>query len=209
VRSALTLALVLCGSAAAAQSMEGTGRVTVLGGWRYSPNDHFLRSARAAGFEPTASPGGPQLTGTFAYAATSALEVAVDLFAGTERLRLQGAEAVSSTTYGALVGFRAFSPLGTRGTVIPNGGLALGPGLAYTAGGPEGGSSERLITVYAGMVGLSWRLSDTFALSADVRLLLGRGFVPGISGLNAGGLWGGLGATWIFPGEPERRSAVR
>ncbi len=200
------LAALLCAGAAQAAYPEGTGRITLTGGWRYTPNDHFLRSARAAGLEGTPSPGGPQLTGTFAYAATGGLEVAVDLFGGTERISLQGADAVSSTTYGALVGARGFWPLGRW---VPNLGLALGPALVYTAGGPEQESAERLITCYAATAGLTFLMSDTFALSLDARLLLGRGWVPGISGINGGGVWAGIGASWLFPGEPSRPGAIR
>ena len=43
----------------------------------------------------------------------------------------------------------------------------------------------------------------------DVRYLLARGVVPNVSSINAGGLWAGLGFTWIFPAEPDRQGAIR
>ncbi len=204
-------ALAACASSAEAraQSLEGTGRVTLTGGWRYTPNDYFQGRAAEAGFTASPSAGGPQAVGTFAYAATSSLEVAVDLFAGAERIELAGTKPLSSATYGAMIGFRSFWPLGAEGTVVPNAGLALGPMLAWTTGGPEDVSTERLATVYAASAGVSVRLSETFGLALDVRYLLARGLVPGISGINMGGLWAGVGATWFLPGEPSRRGAVR
>ncbi len=203
-------ALLASSTPASAQSLEGSGRVTLTGGWRVTHNEHFRERAEAAGFTLTPSPGGPQAVGTFAYAATSSLEVAIDLFAGAERLRLSGGvDPVTSATYGALIGFRTFWPLGDAGNVIPNAGLALGPALAWTTGGPEGGTHERIVTAYAASAGLTWRLTDTFGLALDVRYLVARGVVRGISGVNAGGLWAGIGATWFFAGEPSRRGAIR
>ena len=199
----VTTFAVLLASAACAQSLEGMGRVTIHPGWRYTPNDAFRASAAAAGHPLTRpSPGGPQLTGTFAYAATSSIEVAIDLFAGYETLRLEATDALTSVTYGALAGFRAFTVPGDDRWVL-HAGLGLGPVLVYTSGGPLPGPTERLVTGYAAVVGLSYRIAETLSLSADARWLLARGIVSEIGGINGGGAWAGIGLTWWIPSEPS------
>jgi hypothetical protein len=204
---ALLLGGALWLSDARAESLEGVGRVGVHPGWRWTPNDHFRSSAAAAGHPiGPPSPGGPQITGTFAYAATSSIEVAIDLFAGYESLRMEGTPDVASITYGALVGFRAFAPLGERW--VPCAGLGLGPVLVYTSGGPGAGPTERLVTGYAAIAGISYRIGDTLSVSADARWLLARGMVAEIGGVNGGGAWAGVGLTWWVPSEPSRIGAV-
>ena len=201
------IAVLLAAAPAGAQGLEGTGRISLVAGWRYTPNDHFARSAQEAGFPlARASAGGPQGTGTFAYAASDALEVAIDLFAGYEALDLTNADDLSSVSYGALLGVRAYWVLGP---LRPNIGLGLGPALIYTQGGPAGHLVERLVTAYAATAGFTWRLSNTLGLHVDVRYLLARGMAEDIGGVNAGGLWGGVGVTWYFAGEPSRPGAVR
>jgi hypothetical protein len=201
--------LLSCG--ARAQSLEGMGRITVHPGWRYTPNDAFRTSAAQAG-HPLARPsrGGPQITGTFAYAATSSIEVTIDLFAGYETLRLEATEALTSVTYGALAGFRAFALLGDDRWVL-HAGLGLGPVLVYTSGGPLPRPTERLVTGYAAVAGLSYRIGDAISVSGDARWLLARGLVSEIGGINGGGAWAGLGLTWWIPSEPSsvRPSAAR
>lgn len=204
-RLVASCALLLAG-AASAQTMEGVGRIALHAGWRYTPNGFFARSAEANGTPVEASsPGGPQFTGTFGYAATANLELTIDLFAGVDTLKLQNAADVTQVSYGAMVGVRAFRPFGS---VVPNIGIGVGPLLAYSAGGP-GGAAERIVTAYAAMGGLTWRLTDTLGITFDVRYLVARGFVSGIGGVNAGGLWGGAGVVFLFPAEPQRSGAIR
>lgn len=205
----LALAVALLGSlSASAQSLEGVGRITVTPGWRWTPNTYFADSAEEQGHPlQRASIGGPQLTGTFAYAATPALEVAIDLFAGYETLELAAVDdPVTSVSYGALVGFRGFWDLGS---VVPYLGAAVGPTLVYTTGGLDDRSTERLTTGYAAIGGLTWRATDQLGVTFDVRALLARGLVKGVGGINAGGAWAGLGLTWYFAAEPGRPGAVR
>lgn len=199
---------ILCvSSLAQAQSMEGAGRISLMPGWRYTPNAFFADNAEQAGYPlQQTSPGGPQIVGTFAYAATDALEVAIDLFAGYENLRLANSDDVTSVSYGALAGVRAFWPMGR---FVPNIGLGLGPTLVYTTGGPSQSNTERVTTAYFGSAGVTYRFSDVLGATLDVRYLYARGMVPQIGGVNAGGVWANLGVTWYFAGEPARRGAVR
>jgi hypothetical protein len=197
--------LALC---AGAQSLEGAGRISVLPGWRYTPNDTFAASAAATDHPLTRpSPGGLQLTGVFAYAASASIEVAIDLFAGWETLRLEAAEPVTSVTYGALAGFRFYALWDERWA--PNIGLGLGPVLVYTSGGPAARTTERVVTGYAAIAGLAYRLDPGLSVSAEARWLLARGALPEVGGVNGGGLWAGVGLTWWFAPDPSRGSAVQ
>jgi hypothetical protein len=204
----LWVASALLSLCARAESLEGAGRIAVLPGWRYTPNDTFEASAAAAGHPLTGrSPGGLQLTGVFAYAPTASIEVAIDLFAGWEVLRLEGTDPVTSVTYGALAGFRAFALWNDRW--VPCAGLALGPVLVYTSGGPATRATERLVTGYAAVGGMAYRIDPGLSVSGEVRWLLARGTVSEVGGVNGGGLWVGVGLTWWIPPDASRGGAVR
>ena len=43
------------------------------------------------------------------------------------------------------------------------------------------------------------RLSDRVGLCLDVKVMLARGQVANIGGVNGGGLWAGVGIAWLFP----------
>ena len=203
----LLFIVALCSFGASAQEIEGSGRISLLPGWRYTPNVFFADSADEAGHALTRpSFGGPQITGTFGYAASSSIEVVIELFAGYESLHLEASESVSSVSYGALAGFRGFLPLESW---VLNAGLGIGPVLVYTTGGPTERGIERLTTGYSATAGVSYFLSPSISLTAELRYLLARGFVDGIGGINGGGLWGGVGVTFWMLSEPSRPGAVR
>ena len=201
----LVAAFFLAGSAHAFS--EGTGRISVLPGWRYTPNDFFAGSAQKAGFPlEQASPGGPQLTASFGYMATDAIEIAIELFGGFESLQLQNYGEVTSVSYGAEVVVRGYFDAGRFHPYLGGG---VGPVFAYTTGGDTRDSTERLITGYLVNAGVSWELSDRLALTLDAKWLIARGLVRDIGGVNSGGLWTGIGVTWLLPGEASRTGSVR
>ena len=199
------LVLLLVPSLAGAEGLAGLGRVRLQPGWRLTPNDTFFASATAAGAPPVApSPGGPALFGSFAYSASELIEVGVDLFAGGEFLRLTGREPLLSLTYGGLIGARLHQALGDLGPfreVVAHVGLLAGPTLIYVRGGGLAAPTERLTTGYLASAGIFARIGERWGLCADYRLLLARGMVPGIGGVNGGGSWLGLGVVWYFPPE--------
>lgn len=204
----LLAALLLTLPAAAQVATEGASRISVLPGWRWTPNDHFAGSAARAGFPRTeASSGGPQLTAAFGYMATSNLEIAIDLFAGFETLSLETFGDVTSVSYGALLQLRSVFEWGP---VNPYLGIGLGPTLVLTdPASVDRDTNERLLTGYTADAGVTFRLSEALGLTLFARWLLARGFVPEVGGINAGGLWGGLGITFLLPGEPSRPGAIR
>jgi opacity protein-like surface antigen len=207
-RAALLGVVLAAGTAQAQVAVEGTGRISLLPGWRYTPNAYFAQSALREGFPLEArSSGGPQLTAAFGYMATATVEVGIDLFAGFERLTLANYGELSSVSYGALLGVRAVVPLGDLHPFV---GLGLGPTLVLTQPTQqERGSHERLSTGYAVDAGVTYKVAERLAVTLGARWLLARGYVRDIGGVNAGGLWAGLGATWLFAGEPSRPGAIR
>lgn len=236
-RSALLLALVLAAGSARAQDesvalapLEGVGRISVAGGWRLSSNETFYTSFYALpGYACSGdaclrdSRGGPFGAATFAYAVTENIELGIDLFATTERLRLSDAPTLTTYTYGALVGLRfqtVWDVLTPQG-IVPFVGLALGPALVLSEA--QGiGRQEQVRQPWVGTVGASFRLSPSWALLAEYRLAFARGQSPfntyepdpalglpktpykDLASYNAGGNWFAVGLTYMFPPDPIR-----
>ncbi|HLL54866.1 MAG TPA: hypothetical protein VK447_15030 [Myxococcaceae bacterium] len=203
--------LVFALAALPALGAEGEGRVTLQGGWRLTPNDFFFARAESLGItRESRSIGGPTVVGTFGYMATDALEVTIDLFVGFEQLRLSGREPLSSLTYGGAGGVRYHVPLGSLpfADLSAHVGALLGPTLVLETGGGIPEPTEELVSGYMASAGLSAR-SGTMSIALEYRLLLARGFVPGIGGINGGGSWFGLGVTWWIAAEsrPANRGA--
>lgn len=195
----LLAALAACSASAEAGSVKGQGRIALLGGWRLTPNDHFRGAAAASGFALVrSSPGGPQATGAFAYAATSSIEVAIDLFAGYEELALEQAGELSSITYGGLLGVRFLWPDALAEGLVPHLGLHAGPALVLTSN-PALGATEVFTTGYAVSAGIGWRLGERLGVAAEYKLLLARGQVAGVGSINGGGQWLSLGIVFFFP----------
>lgn len=214
--------LALAPASVRAQGLEGWGRVSLMGGWRYTPNAAFYGAAESHGFGAGGGPGGPVALGTFAYSATNLFEVSIDLFAGGERLSFPNVPAYTLLTYGAHLGARVhtlWSRVGPFDRVVPYAGIVGGPTLVYTTGGPSsttllpgGGSGtplEVLTHGWAANVGVTARLRDSIAITLDVRYLLAFGLAPPVGVVNAGGLWAGIGLTWGFPPSEVPRSPSR
>jgi hypothetical protein len=202
------LALLLLGSSSFAQaestSIDGWGRVTLMGGYRWVPNWYFAQKASAAGMPYTDHPGGgPQGIASFGYGATDWLEVSVDVFGAYERFSLAGFEPFTSFVYGGLVGARLMKTNLLFPGFTPYVGVQLGPVLsdinASTATVPE-----RLMGGYMAVGGFHWRFTERWALTFDARWLYARNVFPGISGLNVGGVLFSVGVSMFFPPAPKR-----
>ena len=201
IRSAvLGVVLGLLSPGAAFAAEEGMGRVTVLGGWRLTPNNHFEASAVAAGTPLVSrSPGGPALIAGFGYSATALIEVAIDAIVGAERLHLTGSAPFTSLTYGALLNLR-LQPQFTADFGMSVG-VGTGPVLVDILNSHFKVASERLTEGWEGEIGLFYRLSPRYSLTLEYRLLLARGTVNGVGSVNAGGSWLGLGFTFWLSGS--------
>jgi hypothetical protein len=211
----LTLLATLAASSAFAQddapSLDGAGRISIQGGWRYVSNSTFYNSYYSqpgnAGLERASkSPGGPLLVGSFAYAMSDLLEVGIDLFGAGERLQLTDQPQLSTFCYGALLGVRLqkWLALGPEGTV-PFVGVLTGPLLA-TATFQGERPQETLVQAYAATVGATARLTPRWGLSLEFRQVFARGAVSKagqrFGSFNAGGSWLSVGVSYSFPPEP-------
>jgi hypothetical protein len=214
----LTLLVTLAASIAAAQddsvapALDGVGRISLQGGWRFVSNSTFYESyysrpENAALERAPASNGGPLVAGSFAYGVTDLVEVGIDLFATAERLQLTGQPRLTTAAYGALLGlrFQGWLDIGPEG-LVPFLGILTGPLLASAAfeGQPV---RETLSQAWVGAMGATLRLTPTWGICAEYRLVFARGAVgrpeQRFGSFNAGGNWFALGVTYTFPREPS------
>jgi hypothetical protein len=214
--SVLPALLLLLATPAAAQyesesaSLDGVGRITVQGGWRYTSNTtfrtgYYARPENQGLEQAAASPGGPLVAFTFGYAVNEYVELGVDLFATGERLELTGAPTLTTLTYGALVGLRLQTLLegvGPHG-LVPWVGLLSGPTLVLSTFQGDPGT-EGVKQAWGASVGASLRLSPRWAATLEARGVLVRGPVQDLGSVNGGGVWFGFGATYSFDAEPSR-----
>ena len=183
---------------------EGSGRITLLGGYRWVPNWYLFSQAEAKGAKRVkAAQGGPAAQVGFGFMATDWLDVAVDLFAGSDAFELEGLAPFTAVTYGGLLGARL-----TGADVIFRGltlylGVEGGPTLAFLQS-PSVVVPERMMLGFSVVGGFHWRLSDTWAFTFDARWLVARGFVTGVSGFNAGGVLFAAGVSYLFAPAPQR-----
>ena len=204
----LFVAIALLPALGLAQGIEGEGRITLTGGWRYTSQGYFENSARNAGTPVTeASHGGPTGVASFGYGANDALEISIDLFGGTDQLGLQGEPTLHMSEYGALFGARWFLLL-SGGKLRPWIGLLTGPTIVDVTGANLSQVSETIGNTYALSLGATWRLGPNWGASFDYHLMIVRGMVPGIGGISAGGNWFGLGFTYYFAPEPEHSPSL-
>ena len=208
----LACAAALFASMASAQSdlnpsVDGWGRISVVGGYRWVPNWYFFDHAAAKG-EPVvkASLGGPQLDVSFGYGAASWLEVAVDLFGAVDWFELEGRSPFTAFTYGGLLGPRVTSTNVLFPGFTPYLGAEVGPTFVLLQSSSVS-TPERLIVGFAVVGGFHWRFADHWALSVDVRWLLARGLSE-VSGFNAGGVLFSAGVSYLFPPALQREPPI-
>lgn len=201
----LVIALWAADGRAESRSIDGWGRITVFGGYRYTPQGYFADKAAEAGtpmIRP--SPGGPQGGASFGYGAFSFVEVSVDLLIGYETFELEGHQPFSSVQYGGLLGAR-FTKMDVLFTgFAPYAGVQFGPILSSITSNsaPQG---EKLLGGISVNGGFTYRFAQRFGVSLDVRWLFARHYVEVVgAGANAGGLWASLGFTIFFAPEPKR-----
>jgi hypothetical protein len=204
VRSIAVIGLLLAATPASAGSVEGWGRISLGGGYRWVPNWYFAEKAAAAG-RPIEVPsvGGPQGTASFGLGVNAWLEVAIDLFAGYDAFTLAPQEAFTSIAYGAMLGGRLVAAdLFVKG-FMPYVVLQAGPMLAQVQS-PLTKDPEKLMGALAAGGGATWRFSDRYGVSLEAKWIYGRNFVTDISGINVGGVWFTASFTIFFPPAPKR-----
>lgn len=182
--------------------IDGVGRVSVLAGWKLTPNDYFFANAASQG-NPVEwrGFGAPQATASFGYGATRFIEASIDLFIGGDRFKIAGYDPITTITYGALIGIRfTYMDLFFKG-FAPYIGASVGPTLGYvmTTGVDP---METLVTGIAGTAGLSYRVAERVAITLEYRFLYARAkWVLG--GVNVGANWFSAGVVIYFPRSPS------
>lgn len=191
------------------ESIDGWGRVSVVGGYRWTPNWYFNGRAADLGYPVTEpSIGGPALTASFGYGAASFLELSIDGFLAWERFTLDGLQPFNSFSYGGGIGgrlaqrdvfFRGFTPWVA---------LEVGPLLAIVQSPSLPTNSERALGALFVAGGFHLTLSGHWALTFEVRYIYARAVVPEIAGINVGGVVFSLGVTSFFPPSTKRELDV-
>jgi hypothetical protein len=211
VKNLAVFALLLATGAAAQElrSMEGMGRVSVQGGYKWAPNAPFVQKADEAGHTLEGKlAGGPQFSASFGYAALDWVEATIDLLIGFENFTLKDYEPFASTTYGALLGVRlAKMDFPIRG-LVPHLGAQFGPVLSFITS-KSINSAEKLNTAYSLNAGLTWRFKEKWGVGFDARYVFATGEIPGAGPggdnltINAGGLWVSLTLVYFIGPGPK------
>lgn len=210
IRTLLAVMVLAGGSALAQEGMgiDGVGRISVVGGFRWVPNWHFKEKAAEAGYPmvPTLE-GGASGAVSFGLGVSRFLEVAVEVPLGYHGFQLEGPDGTredfTSFSAGAYLGPRLVaSDVLFKGLLAWAG--AGGGGLLTTVGGRRQEIPERLVLSFTVAGGLTWRITQTYGISLEVRYVNGRNAVAGISGINAGGVWFNAGLTIFFPPAIKR-----
>lgn len=218
MRGVLLLLVTLTTTVASAQydedegppKLEGTNRISVVGGWRYAPNftfydNYYFKESNQRLQRSRGSIGGPALTATFGYSVTNLIEVGADLFATYERMKLTGKPGLNTVTYGAMLGlrFQKRFEVGPAG-LIPSVGILAGPHIAaaYFDGGR---ALENGGTGFGLTAGATLRLNPTWGVCFELREIFARGEVEDVGYYNAGGSWLAVGVTYTLPWESDRK----
>lgn len=205
MKRALVVAALLCSATAFGaerwqNGIDGVGRISVLAGWKLTPNDWFFSQSAGLGYPAvTRGIGGPQAQASFGYGAIRWLEIAIDLFIGHDRFAIEGYDPITVLTYGALIGVRfTFMDTFFPG-FAPFFGVGVGPTLGYVFTGTHADEThEKLVTGVSANAGVAYRINDSVGLSLEYRFLYARG-VFNTSGVNVGGSWFSLGVVIYFP----------
>jgi hypothetical protein len=206
-RIALALTCILALNAQA-EGIDGLGYVAVGGGFRWLPNWWFQGKAAAAGTPVIPSiDGGPQITGSFGLGVMSWLAVSITLLGGYHGFALStpdgGRDEYSSVTAGGLLGGRIMgSDVFFKG-FYPYLDLQVGPLLAVI-GGPREVIPEKAVLGLSAAGGFMWKFFGNYGVSVEARYVQARASVPGISGINVGGVWFTAMFTVFFPPAIKR-----
>jgi len=206
------LLAVLCAAPALAQApgVSGRGAVRLLPGWHLAWDDPFEANARGAGLTvgyPRG--GGPGGFASFSYGATESLEVTVDGYGAWQQYAVRGDSPLDLWCYGVLVGARWVPLLSPGGEVEGFFQVSTGPVLGNVTGSAAAGG-ESLATGFLGGAGVSWNVTEPWALSLEYRYLFARPQAPPpVAGsINAGGHFLLLGVAWHVAGQAPRRSVM-
>jgi hypothetical protein len=200
-RFAVVLALLVSG-ASWAQGIDGWGRISAGGGFRWVPNWWFQEKSAALdrAMIPTID-GGGQGTASFGLGVSSMLEISVDLVLGYQTFALHNPDGDSnpytSLTAGALLGGRLVGTDVFFKGFMPYLSLQAGPVLSAISSHDQM-VPEKVNLGLSAAGGATVKIGDRYGFTLEVRYLQARNAVPGISGINVGGVWFTAMFTYFF-----------
>jgi hypothetical protein len=208
MRKCSLVAALLLSSVASAQGIDGLGRISLGGGFRWVPNWYLIDKAAAAGTPviPGIS-GGPQLNASFGYGVATVLEVSIDLFGSYETFGLSlpdgGVDDITSAMYGAAIGGRIVGSNVFFKGFMPYLQIQAGPLLSNVTS-RQYPTTERVLLGLHASGGATYRFADRYGITLDVRYIYARGALSGLSGINVGGVMFSAMFTIFFPPAPKR-----
>lgn len=207
----VVLALALLPLLAQAGGIDGVGRVSLGPGFRWIPNWYFHDRAREQGTPIAPGPeGGPDLAFSFGYGVTRIFEVTIDLLGGWQPFTVQqptGDVAYNAWMGSGLLGLRVVgSDVLFRG-FMPYLCVQAGPLFSSIQSDHLSEPAERLALGASAGAGFDYRFGN-LGLGLDVRYLYSRAIVPGISGMNVGGVLFGLHFTIFVPASAKQELDV-
>ncbi|MEN9799596.1 MAG: hypothetical protein RL653_3293 [Pseudomonadota bacterium] len=207
---AIAAALLLSSAApavAAGTGVAGRGAIRLLPGWHLSWDDPFQANARAVGI-PLGYPreGGPGGFAGFAYGASDDLELGIDFYGAFRQFTVTGDRPLTLGAYGLIPSARWVPVAASDGGMELHVQLGLGPVLANVTGNAQV-SGESVATGLLGGAGVSWHVTDTWALSLEYRYLFARPAAPKPVGgtVGAGGHFLLVGVAWHTAGQAPRQ----
>jgi hypothetical protein len=204
----LLLFALLASGASWAQGIDGWGRLSIGGGFRWVPNWWFQSHAADAGTPviPTID-GGGQGTASFGFGVSTNLELSVDLLVGyqTFSLATPGGDPnpYTSLTAGALLGGRLVGTDVFFKGFMPYLSLQTGPVLSAISS-RDGALPEKVNLGLSAAGGATVKIAERYGFTLEVRYLQARNAVPGISGINAGGVLFSVMFTYFFAPSLKR-----
>ena len=204
----LLVGLVLLSGTALAEGIDGWGRISVGGGFRWIPNWWFIDHAANAGTPviPGLS-GGPQVGASFGFGVTSNVEVAIDLLGGYETFTLRlpddQKDEYTSAAYGAQIGGRIVGSNVPFKGLLPYLSVQAGP-LVSSITSKLNPQTERLLLAITVGGGLTYRFADRYGITLEAKYIYARSAVWPISGINVGGVAFSAMFTIFFPPAPKR-----
>lgn len=197
----LAVALVLSANARA-DGIDGWGRISIGGGFRWIPNWWFHDRARAAGTPVVGGiDGGPQVTTSFGYGVTKYFELSIELLGGQQSFSVQRGDLVdphSAFMGAALIGARLVGSDVFFTGLMPYLSVQAGP-LFSSLNSDTVSNREKLTVAYSVSGGFNVRFTRTIGAGLEVRYIQARAYVPDISGFNVGGVLVSAQFTIFFP----------
>jgi len=199
---------LLLGSAGWAQGIDGVGRISVGGGFRWVPNWWFQSHAADLGTPviPTVDGGGAGFA-SFGLGVTTSLEVSIDLLFGYHEFALRavdgGTRPFSSLTAGAVIGGRLVGTDVFWKGFSPYLSAQAGPMLSALSA-RDAKIPEKVTVGFVGGGGFTQKIMDRYGVGLDVRYVYARNAVPDISGINVGGVMFSVHFTVFFPPALKR-----